>query len=183
MRTAFYTVALSAALLLTGSWGRGRAGRVVHLGAGLHLRCPVPVRGRQARRRARSRLFAIPCQRTLRGLFDNPIESHLDRAAMRGGHSSILSHRHIRRRLQLHEAAPRRGQRHLQVSAGVHGLSRRRSVLRQDKQESASRSCQRPIWLAQSRWREKSQSPKSSGALPLDAASAARQARIPREQQ
>ena len=38
--------------------------------------------------------------------------------------------------LRLHETASRRGQRHLQGSAGVHGLSRRRSVLRRASSES-----------------------------------------------
>ena len=40
-------------------------------------------------RRTHSRLFAVACRgrRTLRGLFDNSVEGHLDRPAMRGGHS------------------------------------------------------------------------------------------------
>jgi hypothetical protein len=108
---------------------RERPGRIVHLRAGLHHRCQFPVRGRQARRRARSRLFTVPCRRTLRWLFDNSVEGHLDRAAMLGGHSSVLSYRHIRQRLRLHETAPRRGERDLQGSDGVHGLSSGRSIL------------------------------------------------------
>ena len=108
---------------------RRRAGRVVHLGAGLHHRCQFPLRGRQARRRTRSRLFAVPCRRPLRWLFDNSVEGHLDRAAMRRGHSSILPHRHVRQCLRLHETAPRRGERDLQGSDGVYGLPRRRPIL------------------------------------------------------
>ena len=127
MRTAMYTVALSAALLLTGA---GSAGAQEGLFTS-ERDCTrqFPLRGRQARRRARSRLFAVPCRRPLRWLFDNSVEGHLDRAAMRGGHSSILPHRHVRQRRRLHETAPRRGQRDLQGSDGVYGLSRRRPIL------------------------------------------------------
>ena len=46
MRTAFYTVALGAALLLTASSCVGSSG-----GPGLHRRSQVPVRGYCARRR------------------------------------------------------------------------------------------------------------------------------------
>ena len=126
---------------------------------GLDIGAAIPLRGEQPFLRARARRkgysprsgiappMSSPCARALspaEGAFSpacgpmsselsvgcsTSVEGHLDREAMRRGHSSILPHRHIRQHLRLHETAPRRGQRHLQVSARVHGLSRRRSVL------------------------------------------------------
>ena len=129
MRTAFYTVALGAALLLTGT---GSAGAQEGLFTS-ERDCTTDVSslcaGVKPGGGTRSRLFAVPCRRTLRWLFDNSVEGHLDRAAMRRGHSSILPHRHVRQRRRLHETAPRRGQRDLQGSDGVYGLSRRRPIL------------------------------------------------------
>ena len=83
MKTAFTTVALGAALLLTGSWGAGAQ-------EGLFTSerdCTTdvsPCARASARRRARSRLLAVPCQRTLRGLFDNSVEGHLGRQECAG---------------------------------------------------------------------------------------------------
>jgi hypothetical protein len=107
MRTGLYTVALGAALLLTGT---GSAGAQEGLFTS-ERDCTTDV--------------SSLCRRPLRWLFDNSVEGHLDRAAMRRGHSSILPHRHVRQRRRLHETAPRRGQRDLQGGDGVYGLSRR----------------------------------------------------------
>ena len=133
MRTAFYTVALGAALLLTGT---GSAGAQEGLGLFATERdCTTDLQslcaGVRARRRTHSRLFAVACRgrRPLRRLFDNSVEGHLDRPAMRRRHSAILPKRHIRQRRRLHETASRPGERPLQISDGVHGLSRRRPIL------------------------------------------------------
>ena len=53
MRTALYTVALGAALLLTGTGSAGAQEGLFTSGAGSTSRCQFPVRGRQAGRRTR----------------------------------------------------------------------------------------------------------------------------------
>ena len=129
MRTALYTVALGAALLLTGVGSAGAqegmftserdcASDVGSLCAGVkpgggHVLACLPV----------------PYRRPLRWLFDDSVEGHLDSATMRRGHSSILPHGHVRERRGLHETASRRGERDLQGSDVVYGLSRRRPIL------------------------------------------------------
>ena len=65
MRTALYTVALGAALLLTASTRIGSSG-----GPGLHSRYQVHVRGYQARRGTHSGLLPGAHERPLRRLLD-----------------------------------------------------------------------------------------------------------------
>jgi hypothetical protein len=114
MRTAFFTVALGAALLLTGT---GSAGAQEGLFTS-ERDCTTDVSSLCAGvKPGGGRVLAC-------------LQSHVgDRAAMRGGHSSILPHRHIRHCRRLHETAPQRGQRDLQGGDGVHGVSRRRPIL------------------------------------------------------
>ena len=127
MRTAFYTVVLGAALLLTGFRTRQSRRKGCSPRTGI---APVdlkfPLRGRQARRRARSRLFPVPCERPLCGLLDQFCRRPSGPRRMRRGHSALLPHRHVRQRRRLHETASWRGQRDLQGGDGVHGLTRRR---------------------------------------------------------
>ena len=138
MKTASYAFALGAALLLTGSVGASAQ-------EGLFTSerdCAVDVKslcaGISPGGAAFLRAYRRTSGATLRGLFDNSVEGRLDRQGMRRGHSAILPQRHIRQHFRLHETASRRGQRQLQVSAGVHGLSRRRSVLRTSMRKSVS---------------------------------------------
>ena len=129
MRTALYTVALGAALLLTGT---GSAGAQEGLFTS-ERDCTTDVKSLCAGvKPGGGRVLAClqsHIERTLRWLLVNSVEGHLDRAAMRRGHSSLLPQRHVRQRRRLHETASRRGQRDLQGSDGVHGLSRRRPIL------------------------------------------------------
>ena len=129
MRTALYTVALGAALLLTGV---GSAGAQEGLFTS-ERDCTTDVSSLCAGvKPGGGRVLAClqsHVERPIRWLFDNSVEGHLDRTAMRRGHSSILPHRHVRQRRGLHETAPRRGQRDLQGGDGVHGLSSRRPIL------------------------------------------------------
>ena len=121
MRTAFYTVALSAALLTHSFDCIGSSG-----GPGLHSRSQVPVRGYRARRGTHSCVPPGAHQRTLRRLLIQVVEGCMGLRRMPRGHPALLPPGHIRQHFRLHEAASRRGQRPVQGSDRVHCLTRRR---------------------------------------------------------
>ena len=125
MKTAFYSVALGAALLLTGSWARPRTGYSSG-GPRLHGRPQVPVRGRRARRGTHSGVHTGAHQRTFRGLLIKAVEGCVGLLGVPCGHAALLPRREIWRHRRLHETASRRGQRPVQGSDGVHRIPRRR---------------------------------------------------------
>ena len=71
MKTAFYTVALGAAMAAHGIDGVGSRG-----GPGLHSRSQVRVRGHRARRGTRSCVLTGAHERALRGLFVKAVEGY-----------------------------------------------------------------------------------------------------------
>ena len=111
MRTAFYTVALGAALLLTGTEAQARrkgcSPRSGIAPADVSSLCA----GVKPGGGTRSRLFAVPYRRTLRWLFDNSVEGHLDRRSNAPGTFINSAPSHVRQRRRLHETASWRGQR------------------------------------------------------------------------
>ncbi len=137
MKTAFTTIALGAALLLTGPVGasaqeglftseRDCAVDVKSLCAGV-----APGEGR-----------ILACLQAHEGGLSVGCSTILSKAAWTakecaGDIQAILPQCDIQQHFRLHEAASRRGQRPVQGSAGVHGLSRRRSVLRASMRKSA----------------------------------------------
>ena len=122
MRTALYTVALGAALLLTASTASVRAEDrdctvdLKSLCAGI-----APGGG------THSRVYPVAHERTLRGLFDQGLsKAAWDFGRVHRGHPALLPPSHVRQHHRLHEAASRRGQRPMQGSDRVHCLTRRR---------------------------------------------------------
>ena len=105
MRTTVWTVGLGATLLLIDSRRASAQDALFTSERELHDRRSISVRACHARRRARSRLLTLACERTIGWLRDDPVEGLLDRPGMRKRHSRILPARHVRRHIQLSETA------------------------------------------------------------------------------
>ena len=88
MRTALYTVALSAALLLTASNRIGSSG-----GPGLHSRSQVHVRGYCARRGTHSCMHPGAHERAVRGLLIKAVEGRHGSSRSAKGTSSTSAPR------------------------------------------------------------------------------------------
>ena len=119
MRTAFYTVALGAALLLTASTASVRAEDrdctvdLKSMCAGIapgegHIRACI---------QAHMSELSVGCS-------IKAVEGCMGLRGMQRGHPALLPPSHIRQHYRLHEAASRRGQRPMQGSDGVHCLTR-----------------------------------------------------------
>ena len=126
MKKAFYSLALGAALLLTGSVGAARGRVVQRSGIARSISSPCA----QASSPAEGHILAC-LQSSRTGELSVGCSTSLSKAAWifaqcACGHSAILPQGHVRQHCRLYETASRRDQRPLQVSIGVHGLSRRR---------------------------------------------------------
>ena len=109
MKTAFYAVALGAALVLTASTASVRAE---------DRDCAVDLKslcaGIAPGERAHSCVHTVAHQRTLRGLLVKAVEGCMGRQGVRSGHPALLPRRHIWQHFRLHEAASWRDQRPMQ---------------------------------------------------------------------
>ena len=121
MRTALYTVALGAALLLTASTASVRAE---------DRDCTVDLKsmcaGIAPGRGTHSGVYPGAHERTLRGLLVKAVEGCMGLRRVQRRHPALLPPSHLWQHYRLHEAASRRGQRPMQGGDRIHCLPRRR---------------------------------------------------------